>query len=58
MHFIVANIVTPLTSQRQTSFVGLWGGRKVDYFVCLWSGSDMFLLSAGKTKPKPLANSV
>ncbi|CAK8992179.1 unnamed protein product [Durusdinium trenchii] len=33
MHFIVANIVTPLTSQRQTSFVGLWGGRKVDYFV-------------------------
>eukprot|EP00434_Breviolum_minutum_P000023 symbB.v1.2.000020.t1/scaffold5.1/size591573/20 len=33
MHFIVANIVTPLTRKKEVSFVALWGGRPVDYFV-------------------------
>ncbi|CAL1156681.1 unnamed protein product [Cladocopium goreaui] len=36
MHFVVANIVRPLTALTQSkgvSFVSLWGGRRVDYFV-------------------------
>ncbi|CAL1173608.1 unnamed protein product [Cladocopium goreaui] len=33
MHFVVANIVTPLTQSKGVSFVALWGGRRVDYFV-------------------------
>ncbi|CAL1141136.1 unnamed protein product [Cladocopium goreaui] len=33
MHFVVANIVTPLTQSKGVSFVTLWGGRRVDYFV-------------------------
>ncbi|CAK8987616.1 unnamed protein product, partial [Durusdinium trenchii] len=33
MHFVVANIVRPLTCDKQVSFVTLWGGRQVDYFV-------------------------
>eukprot|EP00438_Fugacium_kawagutii_P036119 Skav236838 [mRNA] locus=scaffold1027:112086:122184:+ [translate_table: standard] len=33
MHFVVANIVKPLTKSKQVSFVSLWGGRQVDYFV-------------------------
>ena len=33
MHFVVANIVRPLTIRKQVSFVNLWGGRPVDYFV-------------------------
>ena len=40
MHFVVANIVTPLTQSKGVSFVTLWGGRRVDYFVsldhCFW----------------------
>ena len=35
MHFVVANIVTPLTQSKGVSFVTLWGGRRVDYFVPL-----------------------
>ena len=35
MHFVVANIVRPLTKSNGVSFVTLWGGRQVDYFVCL-----------------------
>ena len=35
MHFVVANIVVPLTQSKGVSFVTLWGGRKVDYFVRL-----------------------
>ena len=38
MHFVVANIVRPLTALTQSkgvSFVSLWGGRRVDYFVSL-----------------------
>ena len=35
MHFVVANIVRPLTCDKQVSFVTLWGGRQVDYFVSL-----------------------
>ena len=35
MHFVVANIVTPLTQSKGVSFVALWGGRRVDYFVSL-----------------------
>ena len=35
MHFVVANIVTPLTQSKGVSFVTLWGGRRVDYFVSL-----------------------
>ena len=37
MHFIVANIVKPLTRKKEVSFVALWGGRPVDYFVLLAS---------------------
>ena len=37
MHFIVANIVMPLTRKKEVSFVALWGGRPVDYFVLLAS---------------------
>ncbi|CAE7594077.1 pmpB [Symbiodinium natans] len=33
MHFVVANIVRPLTRSQQVSFVSLWGGREVSYFV-------------------------
>jgi len=33
MHFVVANIVKPLTEKRQTSFVGLLLGKPVSYFV-------------------------
>ena len=33
MHFIVQNIVLPLTEDAQTSFVSLLGGRTVDFFV-------------------------
>eukprot|EP00438_Fugacium_kawagutii_P036121 Skav236840 [mRNA] locus=scaffold1027:135722:137380:+ [translate_table: standard] len=33
MHFVVANIVRLLTKSKQVSFVSLWGGRQVDYFV-------------------------
>jgi len=33
MHFVVSNIVRPLTCDRQVSFVSLWGARQVDYFV-------------------------
>ena len=33
MHFIVANIVRPLTRSKQVSFVTLWGGKQVWYFV-------------------------
>eukprot|EP00913_Durusdinium_trenchii_P027160 g25483.t1 len=33
MHFVVANIVRPLTCNKRVSFVTLWGGRQVDYFV-------------------------
>eukprot|EP00913_Durusdinium_trenchii_P017246 g16216.t1 len=33
MHFVVANIVRPLTQSKGVSFVTLWGGREVDYFV-------------------------
>ncbi|CAL1141954.1 unnamed protein product, partial [Cladocopium goreaui] len=33
MHFVVANIVRPLTQSKGVSFVSLWGGRQVDYFV-------------------------
>eukprot|EP00435_Cladocopium_sp_Y103_P007029 s1036_g2.t1 len=33
MHFVVANIVKPLTQSKGVSFVSLWGGRQVDYFV-------------------------
>eukprot|EP00913_Durusdinium_trenchii_P017245 g16215.t1 len=33
MHFVVANIVRPLTQSKGVSFVTLWGGRQVDYFV-------------------------
>ena len=35
MHFVVANIVRPLTCNKRESFVTLWGGRQVDYFVSL-----------------------
>ena len=35
MHFVVANIVRPLTQSKGVSFVTLWGGRQVDYFVSL-----------------------
>ena len=28
MHFVVNNIVRPLTCDRQVSFVSLWGGRQ------------------------------
>ena len=35
MHFVVANIVRPLTQSKGVSFVSLWGGRQVDYFVSL-----------------------
>ena len=35
MHFVVANIVTSLTQSKGVSFVALWGGRRVDYFVSL-----------------------
>ena len=35
MHFVVANIVRPLTCNKRVSFVTLWGGRQVDYFVSL-----------------------
>ena len=35
MHFVVANIVMPLTQSKRISFVTLWGGRRVDYFVSL-----------------------
>ena len=35
MHFVVANIVKPLTESKEVSFVTLWGGRQVDYFVPL-----------------------
>ena len=40
MHFVVANIVRPLTESKGVSFVTLWGGRQVDYFVPL--GEDDF----------------
>ncbi|CAK9110650.1 Probable outer membrane protein PmpB (Polymorphic membrane protein B) [Durusdinium trenchii] len=33
MHFVVANIVRPLTQSKGVSFVTLWGGKQVDYFV-------------------------
>ncbi|CAE7462267.1 unnamed protein product, partial [Symbiodinium sp. CCMP2456] len=33
MHFVVANIVEPLTEKRQTSFVSLLQGKPVSYFV-------------------------
>eukprot|EP00435_Cladocopium_sp_Y103_P068799 s64_g32.t1 len=33
MHFVVSNIVRPLTHKTQSSFVSLWGGKAVDYFV-------------------------
>ncbi|CAE7458664.1 pmpB, partial [Symbiodinium necroappetens] len=33
MHFVVNNMVRPLTRDKQVSFVSLWGGRQVDYFV-------------------------
>ncbi|CAL1141141.1 unnamed protein product [Cladocopium goreaui] len=33
MHFVVANIVRPLTQSKRVSFVSLWGGRQLDYFV-------------------------
>ncbi|CAK9116133.1 unnamed protein product [Durusdinium trenchii] len=33
MHFVVANIVRPLACNKRESFVTLWGGRQVDYFV-------------------------
>eukprot|EP00438_Fugacium_kawagutii_P007690 Skav213155 [mRNA] locus=scaffold31:72343:75091:- [translate_table: standard] len=33
MHFVVSNLVRPLTKSKQISFVDLWGGRRVDYFV-------------------------
>eukprot|EP00438_Fugacium_kawagutii_P023264 Skav224629 [mRNA] locus=scaffold1903:88342:89974:+ [translate_table: standard] len=33
MHFVVANLVRPLTKSKGVSFVTLWGGRRVDYFV-------------------------
>ena len=35
MHFVVANIVRPLTQSKGASFVSLRGGRQVDYFVSL-----------------------
>lgn len=35
MHSVVNTIVKPLTDARRSSFVCLWGGRKVDYFVPL-----------------------
>ena len=35
MHFVVANVVMPLTQSKTASFVTLWGGRRVDYFVSL-----------------------
>ena len=35
MHFVVANVVRPLTQSKGVSFVTLWGGRQVDYFVLL-----------------------
>ena len=35
MHFVVANIVTPLTQSKRASFVALWGGKRVDYFASL-----------------------
>eukprot|EP00438_Fugacium_kawagutii_P014350 Skav202499 [mRNA] locus=scaffold32:146273:151503:- [translate_table: standard] len=33
MHFVVSNLVRPLTKSKQIAFVDLWGGRRVDYFV-------------------------
>eukprot|EP00438_Fugacium_kawagutii_P011401 Skav219008 [mRNA] locus=scaffold169:573971:596692:+ [translate_table: standard] len=33
MHFVVANLVKPLTQSKGVSFVTLWGGQQVDYFV-------------------------
>ncbi|CAK9110651.1 Putative outer membrane protein PmpB [Durusdinium trenchii] len=33
MHFVVANVVRPLTQSKGVSFVTLWGGKQVDYFV-------------------------
>ena len=33
MHYVVGNVVIPLTARSQTSFVALWGGRAVDFFV-------------------------
>eukprot|EP00438_Fugacium_kawagutii_P014363 Skav231769 [mRNA] locus=scaffold739:186093:196299:- [translate_table: standard] len=33
MHFVVSNLVRPLTKSKQVSFVDLWGGRRGDYFV-------------------------
>ncbi|CAL1156744.1 unnamed protein product [Cladocopium goreaui] len=40
MHFVVANIVMPLTQSKRISFVTLWGGRRVDYFVSHCWGSS------------------
>ena len=45
MHFVVANIVTPLTQSREVSFVTLWGGRRVKYFVSLGICSAKCLLN-------------
>lgn len=34
-HFVCSSIVRPLTERKRASFVSLWGGRPVDYFVSL-----------------------
>ena len=42
MHFVVASIVKPLTKSKRVSFVSLWGGRQVDYFVSLGNTWQLF----------------
>ena len=45
MHFVVANVVRPLTHSKGVSFVTLWGGRQVDYFVPLGAGGRLDMLN-------------
>ena len=60
MHFVVANIVMPVTQSKRISFVTLWGGRQVDYFVSLgiyfWQSASWFvrLVQAAPSHPSIL----
>ena len=47
MHYVVSNVVLPLTSKNRSSFVALWGGRPVDYFVShCWNTSFQHFVNA------------
>ena len=47
MHYVVSNVVLPLTSNNRSSFVALWGGRPVDYFVShCWNTSFQHFVNA------------